>query len=51
MYQKDNANAYRISLKLNKINDADIIQAIGEKQKQTIIKMLVRKGMERENER
>lgn len=42
MYQKDNENAVRISLKLNKILDSDILEAIGETQKQTNIKRLIR---------
>ncbi len=42
----DARTAVYVSLKLNKGTDADILQAIEGKQKQTEIKRLIRKGME-----
>lgn len=41
----DEKNCIRISLKLNKRTDSDIIEKIDMKQKQKSIKELIRKGM------
>ena len=44
----DKANTQYVGLKLNKKTDADILEAIEGKQKQTEIKRLIRKGLESE---
>lgn len=41
----DDKNTIRISLKLNKTTDADIIEKIDMKRKQKSIKELIRKGL------
>lgn len=41
----DSINIERYNLKLHKINDADIIQAIDPNNKQGSIKELIRKGL------
>jgi hypothetical protein len=42
----DSTHIMKISLKLHKKNDADIIKAIDEKNKQGSIKELLRRGIE-----
>ena len=44
-YRKKNIKM--VTLSLHKINDADIIEAIGEKDKSRNIKKLIRKGMKK----
>ena len=44
----DKNNTQFIGLKLNLKTDADILQALDGKQKQTEIKRLIRKGLEAE---
>ena len=46
----DKANTVFIGLKLNKHTDSDILTAIDGKPKQTEIKRLVRKGLNKEQE-
>lgn len=48
-YLKEYQKKYikQIPLALHKVNDADIIEAIGDKNRQGKIKELIRKGMEK----
>lgn len=43
----DKVHIKQYSLKLHKVNDADLIKAIGEVNKQTKIKELMRKGLKK----
>ena len=48
--QWDAENTERVSLKLNKNTDADILEAIDKAPKQTEIKRLIREGMKKAHE-
>lgn len=46
----DAANTVKVTMKLHKRNDADILEALDGKAKQTECKRLIRKGLQAERE-